>query len=100
MNENEIDRTESAPATDVQENKIKNLTSILILVGGLFVGSLFVDIGQLVTREGFSPRAVRENNILEAAGGRESSLTRKAPRDRPLLDIRQSHSLKGKSSIA
>ncbi len=68
MNENEIDRTESAPATDVQENKIKNLTSILILVGGLFVGSLFVDIGQLVTREGFSPRAVRENNILEAAG--------------------------------
>ena len=56
------------PAEDAREMKIKNLSSILILVIGLFIGSLFVDIGQLMTREGYSPRAVRENNILEAAG--------------------------------
>lgn len=56
------------PIRDEKEMKIQNLTAILILIVGLFVGSLFVDIGQLVTREGYSPRAVRENNILEAAG--------------------------------
>ena len=46
----------------------QNMLSTLILVAGLFVGSLFVDIAQLTRGEGFSPRAVREHNILEAAG--------------------------------
>ncbi|MEI7749412.1 MAG: thioredoxin domain-containing protein [Candidatus Moraniibacteriota bacterium] len=75
MNENEIEvkegvaeAEEAVPETDAKETKIKNLSAILILVVGLFAGSLFVDIAQLVTREGFSPRAVRESNILEAAG--------------------------------
>jgi len=75
MNENEIgvkesvtEAEEAVSGTDEKETRIKNLSAILILVVGLFVGSLFVDIAQLVTREGFSPRAVRESNILEAAG--------------------------------
>lgn len=70
MIENEIASSEAVtePTADVQKTKIQNLTSILILMTGLFAGSLFVDIGQLVTREGYSPRAVREFNILEAAG--------------------------------
>jgi len=75
MNENELiedgeisSEITETPVEDAKETKIKNLSAILILITGLFVGSLFVDIGQLVTREGYSPRAVRENNILEAAG--------------------------------
>lgn len=52
-----------------EENKrTQNLISAVVLLAGLFIGSLFVDIGQLVSREGFSPRAVRESTILEAAG--------------------------------
>lgn len=51
-----------------ESDRMKNLTSAIILLGGMFVGSLFVDLGQLISREGFSPRAVRENTILEAAG--------------------------------
>lgn len=37
-----------------KDKKIKNLISLAILLGGLFVGSLFVDIGQLVRGGGFS----------------------------------------------
>jgi len=48
--------------------RLKNLTSAVILLSGMLIGSLFVDLGQLVSREGFSPRMVRENNTLEAAG--------------------------------
>ncbi|NTW29735.1 MAG: thioredoxin domain-containing protein [Candidatus Moranbacteria bacterium] len=75
MNENDMEmgavtNTETGTSLkhDAKEVKIQNLTAILILVVGLFVGSLFVDIGQLLTREGYSPRAVRESNMLEAAG--------------------------------
>lgn len=50
------------------KKRMQNLASAVVLFAGLFVGSLFVDIGQLVSKEGFSPRAVRENTILEAAG--------------------------------
>lgn len=53
---------------EAEKKRIQNLTSAVILFAGLFVGSLFVDIGQLISKEGFSPRAVRENNVLEAAG--------------------------------
>jgi len=37
-----------------KDTKVKNLISLAILLGGLFVGSLFVDIGQLVRSGGFS----------------------------------------------
>lgn len=53
---------------ETEKKRTQNLVSAVILLAGLFVGSLFVDIGQLVSREGFSPRAVRESTILEAAG--------------------------------
>lgn len=48
--------------------KIQNLVSAVILLSGLFVGSIFVDIAQLVSREGFSPLAVKKSAILEAGG--------------------------------
>lgn len=56
-----------ATPTDAKD-RMQNLVSALILVTGLFIGSVFVDVVQLVRREGFSPSAVRESNILEAAG--------------------------------
>ncbi len=56
------------PRASSEDARMKNLVSAVILLGGMFAGSMFVDLGQLVSREGFSPRAVRENTILEAAG--------------------------------
>ncbi|MBP6889487.1 MAG: thioredoxin domain-containing protein [Candidatus Moranbacteria bacterium] len=43
----------------------KNSLAISIVLGGLFLGSLFVDIGQLVLGRGFSQSAVREHEVLE-----------------------------------
>lgn len=66
VTEEEVGIAEESPAE--KHKRMQNLTSAVVLLAGLFVGSLFVDIGQLVSREGFSPRAVRESTILEAAG--------------------------------
>lgn len=60
--------TASEPTPVSPKDRMQNLVSALILVTGLFVGSVFVDVVQLVRREGFSPSAVRESNLLEAAG--------------------------------
>jgi predicted DsbA family dithiol-disulfide isomerase len=68
----EADRIETKPdeseVTRSENDRMKNLASAVILLAGMFVGSIFVDLGQLISQEGFSPRAVRENTILEAAG--------------------------------
>lgn len=72
MSSYEEEKPEAEPEKDVTPSsrnaRLKNLTSAVILLGGMLAGSMFVDLGQLVSREGFSPRAVRENTILEAAG--------------------------------
>ncbi len=46
----------------------KNLLALAIILGGLFVGSLFVDFVQLVSGEGFSVWATRNYDVLETAG--------------------------------
>lgn len=46
----------------------KNLLSIIVVLIGLFVGSLFVDLGQLVTGSGFSGSAIRQHDILVTGG--------------------------------
>lgn len=48
--------------------RVKNLVSLTILLGGLFIGSLFVDIIQLVSGRGFSAKKVQESSVLEAGG--------------------------------
>lgn len=48
--------------TDAQ--KVKNLSALVILLAGLFIGSLFVDFVQLATGKGFSGRAARLYNVL------------------------------------
>ncbi len=56
------------PNESRDEAKLKNSFALIVLLGGLFVGSLFVDIGQLITGAGFSGSAIREHNVLETAG--------------------------------
>ncbi|MFZ1627225.1 MAG: thioredoxin domain-containing protein [Candidatus Moraniibacteriota bacterium] len=46
----------------------KNLYAGLIILLGLFTGSLFVDIGQLLTGSGFSGPAIRSHDVLVAGG--------------------------------
>lgn len=46
----------------------RNTLALSIILGGLFLGSLFVDIGQLVLGRGFSQSAVREHEVLEQGG--------------------------------
>lgn len=50
------------------DKKIKNMISIIILLAGLFVGSLFVDMGQLMKGGGFSVKNLSQSDIFEANG--------------------------------
>jgi len=52
----------------IQDKKIKNLISLAILLGGLFVGSLFVDVAQLFKGSGFSQKNLNKSEIFEADG--------------------------------
>ena len=51
-----------------KDKKIKNLISAIILLSGLFVGSLFVDISQLLTGGGFSLKNLNKTEIFESDG--------------------------------
>lgn len=46
----------------------RNLLSIIVILVGLFLGSLFVDFGQLLTGSGFSGLAIRTHDILVTGG--------------------------------
>ncbi len=46
----------------------KNLLAVIIVLAGLFLGSLFVDLGQLVTGSGFSVPAIKKHDILVSGG--------------------------------
>ncbi len=47
-----------------QEKKIKNLISLVILLGGLFLGSIFVDVAQMVRGGGFSAKKLAQTSIF------------------------------------
>lgn len=59
---------EYAENTDEEKKKTKNLISLAILLLGLFLGSLFVDIGQLVRGGGYSQKNLNKSDIFEAGG--------------------------------
>jgi protein-disulfide isomerase len=46
----------------------RNLWSAIIVLSGLFIGSLFVDVGELVTGSGFSGPAIRSHDVLVTGG--------------------------------
>ena len=50
------------------EKKIKNLISAVILLAGLFAGSLFVDVSQFMRSSGFSQKNLNKSDIFEANG--------------------------------
>lgn len=50
------------------EKKIKNLISAVILLAGLFVGSLFVDVSQFMRGGGFSQKNLNKSDVFEANG--------------------------------
>lgn len=48
------------------DKKMKNIISLAILLGGLFIGSLFVEVGQLMQGSGFSAKNLNKAEIFEA----------------------------------
>lgn len=50
------------------DKKIKNLISLVILLASLFLGSLFVDIGQMIKGSGYSQKNLNKSDIFEASG--------------------------------
>ncbi len=50
------------------EKKTKNLISIIILLSGLFIGSLFIDAAQFLKKNGFSDKKLSQSDIFEANG--------------------------------
>ncbi len=55
-------------SVDEKNHKIKNLISVVILLAGLFVGSLFVDIVQLIRGGGFSQHALNSTDVFQSGG--------------------------------
>jgi protein-disulfide isomerase len=51
-----------------KDKKIKNLISLTILLGGLFVGSLFVDVAQLIRGGGFSFGRLTGADVFQSGG--------------------------------
>jgi protein-disulfide isomerase len=51
-----------------KDKKIKNLISLAIVLGGLFIGSLFVDIIQLAQGGGFSQKALKQSDAISVGG--------------------------------
>ncbi len=51
-----------------KDKKIKNLISAIILLAGLFVGSLFVDAMQMIRGGGFSQRALNKADVISSNG--------------------------------
>ncbi len=59
------EETLEAPKEESLKQRFQNLIALTILLGGLFLGSLFVDFVQLISGEGFSSWATRTHNVLE-----------------------------------
>lgn len=60
----EVEETEE----EKKDKKIKNLISAVILLSGLFVGSLFVDVAQMVRGGGFSQKALNSADVFSSGG--------------------------------
>lgn len=65
--ENKEEKSLNLPA-DGKDKKIKNLWSAVILLAGLFIGSLFVDMGQIIKGGGYSQKNLNKSEIFEANG--------------------------------
>lgn len=68
VEDKKTETAETGETKDANARKIKNLISAVIILAGLFVGSLFVDVVQLVKGNGFSEKNLQKGEIFEAGG--------------------------------
>jgi protein-disulfide isomerase len=66
--ENEEGKNEAQNDKESCRKKIKNYTSIIILLVGLLAGSVFVDVAQFFGQQGFSPRVLKTADVLPFEG--------------------------------
>lgn len=52
----------------VEDKKMKNLIAAVIVLAGLFVGSLFVDLSQLIKGGGISQKVLKDKDIFQLDG--------------------------------
>lgn len=53
---------------ETKDKKIKNLISLSILLAGLLVGSLFVDVAQMIRGGGFSQKILNKSDVFSLNG--------------------------------
>ena len=68
MEEENKKQGELSEGSEKQEKKMKNLISLAILLGGLLLGSIFVDVIQLAKGGGFSPKKLAQTDIFNYGG--------------------------------
>lgn len=66
----EVPRAYDIPLSEEEKKnkKMKNMVSVMILLFGLLIGSLFVDVSQLVRGSGYSQKNLNKSDIFEADG--------------------------------
>lgn len=52
----------------VEQPKRNDFLAVIILLSGLLVGSMFIDVAQLVSGQGFSQKALRKADVFESDG--------------------------------
>jgi protein-disulfide isomerase len=67
-NEEKTEESEKTGKKSEQGKKRQNMISAIILLAGLFLGSLFVDVAQFVKGNGFSNRNLMKSDIFQANG--------------------------------
>lgn len=69
MDEKEVQDAEISTGEEMVDRfEKKDFLSIIVLLIGLLVGSLFIDVAQLVSGQGFSQKALRKADVLESDG--------------------------------
>jgi protein-disulfide isomerase len=66
-NEMETEKEKEKKPADLKK-RMKNYLSIIVLLAGLLVGSIFVDVAQFVSQRGISPRALRQLDVIPLEG--------------------------------
>lgn len=56
------------PEKNTGNKKMKNLISAVVLLAGLFLGSLFVDVAQVIRGKGFSQRVLDKTDVFSLDG--------------------------------
>lgn len=87
MEENEVKDAEITASEETKKVPQKNdYLAVIVLLAGLLVGSVFVDVVQLVAGQGFSKSALRSGDVFEVDGKTWVAYTEPAVRLMVLTD--------------